>query len=271
MKKTILVTGARGYIGTYVVRKLSAFESYNVISFNEDVRSTHWRLPDAEVIIHLAGLPNSYRGPAQDIMEVNYRGTMNLLDNTTERCHFIFLSSDYVFRSDPEKIYREYDAVDPETYYGESKAMAEKAVLSHAKRKTVLRTSMVYGYFHPRRNNFFSFLNKHLEEGKTTELFGDVYSCPTHVEDLVRCIHRCIQRETFGILHACGSEWISRFDLGRLFCELHDYPPRLLKKCEKPRELPIPRYLRMQSSTIFEREIRTSLKEGLQQCLSTSS
>lgn len=263
MKKTVLITGSRGYLGLYLVHDLLNRDQYNLVLFNEDVDTPAFALPPADVVIHLAGKLNSFKGSSEALMTTNYQGTVHVAQQCAPDTHFIYLSSDYVFASDPDKIYTEADTPAPETPYGQSKAQAEQYLLTAHPRSTILRTAMLYGYHHPRRKNFFKFAEETLEQGKPLDLFVDVYSCPTFISDVCDFIHAAIQQQPLGIYHACGSEYVSRYELGRHICAARGFDPALIIGVEKPPQVVIPQYLHLRSSEVCESFITTRLEQGI--------
>lgn len=263
MKRRVLITGASGYIGTYVYRQLSRHEKYEITFLREDLRMPDLTAFEADVVIHLAGKLNSFNGEPEEILDVNYRGTVNLLRSCLSDAHVILLSSDQVFRSDPSRVYAEGDPVDPETVYGRSKALAEAYVRTEHRRSTILRASVVYGYRHPRRAHAVRFLESGLAACERVEAYRDVFSCPTYIGDLYRVIERAINEGIFGTFHACGQEYVSRYGIGELLCELGGYDRTLLVGVDKPHHVEIPRFLHLRASTVFQEELGTDLRSGL--------
>jgi dTDP-4-dehydrorhamnose reductase len=219
-------------------------------------------LPQVDAVIHLAGKPASFEDPAQ-VMSTNYDGTVNVVKTCQPHTHIVFISSELVFPSHPLKAYRETDATSPETTYGEAKRLAEEFLLSFHRSSTVLRTSMVYGYRHPTRQNFFSFLERRLSLGQTVELYTDVYRRPTHVRDLCSVIRAAIDAQVFGLYHATGADLVNRYELGHLVCEARGYDKSLLVPAQQPPNSRIPPYLDLCPSRMFANEISVSLSEGL--------
>ena len=168
-------------------------------------------------------------------------------------------------------MYEEADPTAPETVYGHSKAKAEAFLIAEHPQSTILRASMIYGYHHPRRINFFRFLEQRLSKGKTVQLCTDVYGRTTHIRDLCAVIQKVIDQKIIGIYHVCGKEYVNRYQLGHIVCDVKGYDANLLVGIEKPPQINISHYLNLRPSPIFEKEITTSLKEGISQWESTPS
>ncbi len=176
--KTILITGAAGFIGSNIVLKLLAFDckvlgldnfstgriehlrkaqkNDNFTLLRGDIRDSKYlkkELKDIDIIFHEAALSSVNRSVEDPLStnEVNVTGTLNLLtiarDLEVER--FVFASSSSVY-GETETLPKLEDMVlDPISPYGVSKLAAEKYVSSFYKiygLKTVsLRYFNVFG------------------------------------------------------------------------------------------------------------------------------
>lgn len=271
MKRNVLITGSGGFVGTFLTNRLMETRRYNLFLFFEDLTSSSFTVPNVDAVVHLAAKPNSFTGDPAKMMAVNYYGTVNLTRKCPQSAQIVFLSSELVFMSHPTKVYEETDSTAPETMYGQSKVKAEEYLISEHPRSTILRSSMIYGYSHPRRINFFKFLEQRLSKGETVQLFTDVYSRTTHIRDLCAVIQKVIDQQIVGTYHVCGNEYVSRYQLGHIICDMKGYDTDLLVGVEKPPQKNIPNYLNLRPSLIFEKEITTSLKEGISQWEPTPS
>jgi len=136
----ILVTGAEGFIGKYLIKELKEkrFSFFSPGYIDLRVARSMDKLPSGiETVIHLAGLiPKKGKiTPFSDYMDVNALGSKRLLDAVERRgCkRFIYASTQM--------------AIDPCSDYGFSKAAGERYCMScGAKMRVIsLRFSRIYG------------------------------------------------------------------------------------------------------------------------------
>jgi dTDP-4-dehydrorhamnose reductase len=260
---SILLTGAAGYVGSYLRPRLAAVGHRRVDSFAGDVTGPDLRVPDADVVIHLAGRLNSFAGAEAEIERVNHAGTVNLARRCRPGTHFVFLSTDQVFASDAERIYSETDTVAPETAYGRSKAAAEAFLLANLARVTILRTSVLYGYSHPRRRNTVEFIESKLRAGEPIDLFSDVFACPTFIGDLAACVERVVADGVTGVHHACGAEFLSRCDIAEALCAARGYARELIRPVPRPASSNVPRFIHLRQSPAMRDLLSTRLADHL--------
>lgn len=171
--KKILVTGASGFIGTHLIKRLlqdgfsvralvfSHFAKSDVSSHVEvvqgDIRDAQFMKEaarDIDTVFHLAGRAHALSEIQQEDSKyhaINVQGTRNLLE--AARHHgvqrFIFFSSVKVMGEETEGCVDESAEPHPLTAYGRSKLEAEKLVLNYGERygfhAVCLRLSLVYG------------------------------------------------------------------------------------------------------------------------------
>lgn len=169
----VLITGAAGFIGSHLTKKLLSLGGYKIRAFLRPqsdlcrIRSVlnrievfHGnldRLSDiekgmkgADILIHLASILK--RGRPEDYQRINIDASKNFfrlaVKNRVKKV--IYLSSLGVMRStDEPHIYTEEEPTDPATWYGKSKVMIEQFALGLMKQKrtrfTILRPPAVYG------------------------------------------------------------------------------------------------------------------------------
>lgn len=168
----ILITGHRGFIGTYLWEKLS-IHGIDLVGIDLKIGSDilDCSLPDVDLVIHLAAIPGvleSIENPVETT-RTNVLGTVRLLNH--------YKSSKFIFASTGGAIQDEI--LSP---YGWSKYCAEGFVKMLHKNYVILRFANVYG---PNsRSVADKFINGDIE------IYGDGSQTRTyvHVDDLVKGI-----------------------------------------------------------------------------------
>jgi dTDP-4-dehydrorhamnose reductase len=135
-----------------------------------------------------------------------------------KRVPLIHASTDFVFRGNADRPYREDDKTDPTTVYGRSKLAGEVAVRNRWDRHLIFRTSWVHG---SRRKNFVqAILARGLAE-ETIDVVDDEVGCPTSAREAAEALltlARSIEKnpETpWGTYHCANAGAVSRFNMAQ--------------------------------------------------------
>ncbi|WP_229417642.1 family 1 glycosylhydrolase [Pseudoduganella buxea] len=127
-------------------------------------------------------------------------------------------SSDLVFDGSKGSAYVESDPVAPLNVYGQSKAEAERRVLTVNPDTLVVRTSAFFGPWD--KHNFVTLVLQAMSEGRQFAAADDLVVSPTYVPDLVQtCLDLMIDRER-GIWHLSNGEAVSWAELARRVCAM---------------------------------------------------
>jgi dTDP-4-dehydrorhamnose reductase len=110
---------------------------------------------------------------------------------------FVTYSSDLVFDGSKRNPYLESDIVSPLNVYGQSKAMAEEAVLNNNPSALIIRTSAFFGPWD--QYNFVHNALNSFKSGATFAAANDVVISPTYVPDLVNASLDLLLDEVDGI------------------------------------------------------------------------
>lgn len=114
----------------------------------------------------------------------------------------IQISTDYVFSGDATRPYAETDALEPLSWYGETKRQGEVGVLGASERHSVVRVAWVFG---PDRD---SFVDKGLQlalRGEPVRAVADKTSSPTYTLDAADALRVLFQPDApGGVYHLCN-------------------------------------------------------------------
>jgi len=220
----VWITGAGGLIGHYLVETAAqALPGARIVGltraeldladFPAVRREFHRQRP--ALVIHCAGLsrsPDCQANPGRAYL-LNVQATV-LLAELAAAIPLLFFSSDLVFDGQTGH-YDETAPVNPLSVYGETKVLAEQAVLANP-RHTVIRTSL-NGGTSPRGGRAFNeALRRAFAEGQTLRLFTDEFRSPIHARVTARAVWELAARNSPGLYHVAGSQRLSRLEMGRL-------------------------------------------------------
>src|SRR4051812_41780918 len=184
MKRPVAwITGARGLIGSYILRAAPQEWDARPITRAEvdllDFAAVRklWNQHQPSLVIHCAALSKSVECQKEPALahKVNVDATAYLNDLAAD-VPLVFFSSDLVF--DGRKgFYSETDSTNPLTVYGETKVHAERVVLQNPKH-TILRTSLNAGTSPVGNRSFTEEMRLAWQAGKTLKLFTDEFRSP---------------------------------------------------------------------------------------------
>ena len=224
----VLVTGAKGQLGSDVVNELNSrkYETIGVdieemdITDPESVNKVVVKA-NPDVVIHCAAWTAVDAAEDRDnisiVRSVNVEGTKNIANVCKKLdCKMIYISTDYVFSgrgTDPWKPDRRNYA--PLNVYGQTKLEGELAVADALDKYFIVRIAWVFGV------NGSNFIKTMLNIGKkydTVRVVNDQIGTPTYTYDLARLIADMAESENYGYYHATNEGgYISWYDFA---CEI---------------------------------------------------
>jgi UDP-glucose 4-epimerase len=200
-KKTILLTGYKGFVGSALSEKLK--NKYNIIyiSRNEIYNGDQ----NIDFLVHLgAFMPKSIDelNMTDKILENNIIATNTLLQSLTYKPKKIIFSStidvyDYKYND----IINETSKLDPQSLYGSSKLFCEKLILEYCKsnncKYAILRYGNIYG---PKDTSYSKFIPKTILsaiDDRAISLYGDGKCLRDYIfiDDVVEYTIRAIESE----------------------------------------------------------------------------
>ena len=212
----ILITGAKGNIGTYLCSVLS--KSHTIYGLDKtqldimDKIATEKTLNELKLdaVIHTAAITNKYICEYNESLAygVNTVGTLNI----ATCCNLLdipifYLSSTDVYGDIKSSPYSEIDECTPINTYSKSKLGAEELIQTICKKYFILRTSNIFG-----GNDCFV---RKLIKGKHTAiyLFSNPTFSVTYIEDLAVVIEKLLATEKYGIYNYTNEGCLSKSQL----------------------------------------------------------
>lgn len=252
--KTILVTGASGFIGKYLVNKFNS--NYDVIGldindytekeeclfYKQDMRDYEklekiFKENKIDYIIHLAAeksLIKCEENP-KEAYKINFQGSKHLHEISKQyKSKFIFISSDQVFDGEKGE-YLESDTPIPINNYGKLKLEMEN-ILKNDPTSVICRTALNFGKIPSIQKKYFDFVKEkdylvvqgfivehliyRLNNNLKIILPESEYINPTSLNQLYKQLKAIIERDVTGIIHCCGGEKISRYEFGKKIAKI---------------------------------------------------
>jgi dTDP-4-dehydrorhamnose reductase len=257
----ILVTGASGRLGAYLLDRLSAtvhhvaawsgttsgrragIQLRSVDLTNERAVEAALMETDPDVVIHAAAISSAaevHRDPGHG-RAVNVAATGFVADWASARKRrLVFTSTDLVFDGS-RSWYHESDSAEPILEYGRTKRAAEPLVLA-THRGVVARLSLLFG---PARCGTPSDFDRCLTaaaRGEPQSFFEDEFRTPLDYRTAATILVRLVESEVTGIVHVGGPERLSRFELMRRAVRACGMDPALIRPNRRAdRPFPEPR------------------------------
>jgi len=220
----VLILGAKGMLGQELATEFSV-NGYETIGWDkEELDITDYIVTATKISdLHPDIIINAVAYNAVDKIEedekafdlakkINSEAVENLAGICKElQAVFVHYSSDYVFKGNSEKGYKEDDQTDPINKYGITKATAEKNILEIGGKFYIIRLSKLFGKPAVSEGAKKSFVDTMIwlatEGGKThLDLVDEEVGCITYAPDLARLTHEIVESQRpFGIYHGSNS------------------------------------------------------------------
>lgn len=253
----ILVTGANGLLGGFLVPELAAnghevmatglgpcrlqrggsdsfrYETLDVTDAMEVFRLMSDFTPHA--VIHAAAVTQADDCEKDPIhcWNINVTATRFLVE-AARACgaFFVYISTDFVYDGAAGP-YSEDDLPAPVNYYGCSKLAAERAVLSGLSDSAVVRTVLVYGPSpNMARSSLMGWVARSLRAGQRIRVVSDQVRTPTFAGDLSRGIRRVAERRAGGIWHISGKDVLTPYEMAVRTADMLGLDKALMEKVD---------------------------------------
>ncbi|MEK7852754.1 MAG: dTDP-4-dehydrorhamnose reductase [Planctomycetota bacterium] len=237
----ILVTGARGMLGRYLVGMLSNLpvagnvglevtatdrEQLDITHPQNTLRFISGCKPD--VIVNCAAFTNvdACETQVSDAFAVNTTGAKSVAMAGKEvGAKIVHISTDYVFDGSKMDSYGETDKPNPLSVYGKSKLEGERAIQEIADNYAILRTAWVFG---PYRRNFVTAILERGKKDRKVSVVIDQHGSPTYTADLSQAVWNVISQDVRGLYHFTNTGRCSRYDWAKKIFELTGEPVSVL-------------------------------------------
>jgi len=227
-RKKVLVTGAKGMLGTDLVARLKTTRKYDIVAVDvEELDITRLAqvksvLLEArpQVVIHCAAYTNVDRAETERelALAVNSEGTKHIAFFCRELgAEMIYISTDYVFDGTKQTPYVETELPNPINVYGASKLAGETHVMVLLERHKICRTSWLCGV-HGR--NFIETILTAVAEGRPLSVVNDQVGRPTFTFDLAEALVWLLERPEYGIYHVTNSGFCSWYEFAQRIVQL---------------------------------------------------
>lgn len=248
----VIVTGAKGQLGTDLVQLLKDLPDYDVYGFGRDelditnlnqVQKLFAEIkPD--LVIHAAAYTKVDLAESEmdTAFKVNAIGTRNVAIATeSAKSRLVYVSTDYVFNGEATKPLNEFEQTSPVSVYGKSKLAGEQFVREFHSKYFIVRTSWVYGIH---GQNFVKTMLKLAQEKDQLSVVHDQIGSPTYSLDLASQIIAIASTTKYGTYHVSNSGICSWYEFAKAIFEEENVEFDV-KPCateDFPRPAPRPKY-----------------------------
>ena len=232
MQKKVLITGGSGLLAVnwalsicdkYEVVLLLHHKKISLLGVNIDTASLN-NLDEClsmldkhqpDVVIHTAGLTSVEKCELNPNLaqEVNADLAKNIATAcSSQDVKLVHISTDHLFSSNQE-LFSEKSIPSPINNYAKTKLKGEQKVLENCKNTLVIRTNF-FGWGTKYRQSFSDFILNNLKDGKSIDLFQDVFFTPILIDELVGKVHQLINTGFNGIFNVVSNERLSKYEFG---------------------------------------------------------
>ena len=216
--RKVLITGANGQLGHELVRATIAAGHEVIATSHETLDITDKTAVEAvitetrpDVVIHAAAWTavDACESDPEKALLVNGTATKFIADAAhAVGAHVVYISTDYVFDGSKTSAYDESDATNPQSVYGSSKLVGERAL---GATDAIVRISWVCGFYGA--NMVKTILR--LAEQPQLKFVDDQIGNPTFADDAAAMIVRLAIEKRPGTWHVTNQGEVSWYEFAR--------------------------------------------------------
>src|ERR1700731_3753207 len=210
--KSVLVTGADGFIGSHLVKALRAVGHvvFTHSARQGDIKDCNLDFEGVGHVFHLAArtfVPESWSAPL-GFYEINVLGTVNVLEFCRAQAASVTLMSSYVYGPPARLPISEDDPLRAFNPYSHTKILAEQTGLYYQRQfgvpVTIVRPFNIYGPGQDRRFLIPSILTQAVDPGQAAIVVADLRPRRDYlfISDLIDLLARTAFRTEGGIFNA---------------------------------------------------------------------
>lgn len=206
----ILVTGAKGMLGTALTAALKRYDTTGLGKDALDITDKKAveiavEIYKPDVVINSAAFTkvDECESKADLAFLVNAEGPKNLALACKNRgMRLIHISTDYIFDGTKTAPYKEDDKVNPLSVYGRSKLAGEENIKALLDNHLIVRTQWLYGENGP---DFVETIIRIAKDKDELRVVNDQQGCPTYTKDLALAVKILIEKGCRGTYHVANS------------------------------------------------------------------
>ncbi len=200
----ILITGAKGQVGTELVTKATSMghnvyaygsKELNISSLEQVNKTVQQVKPD--VIINAAAYTAVDKAETESELAyaVNSQGSENLaIACKVQNIPLLHISTDYVYDGEKQTPYIETDLPNPTGVYGASKLEGDKRIEKVWEKHIIIRVSWVFG---EHGNNFVKTMLRLAEQRDELSIVDDQFGAPTSAKAISHCLLEILSHHQF--------------------------------------------------------------------------
>lgn len=236
MSKKVLITGAKGQLGTSICNSLSNYD-FEVIAIDKDnfdltnrqVTIEYINKVKPDVVIHCAAYVLVDK--AEEDRDLCYDVNVNATKNIVDAClmvdtKLIYFSTDYVLSAEGEDEIFEDHETNALNHYGETKRLGEEYIIKNMTKYFIFRISWIYGIY---GNNFIKTMLKLAETKDEISVVYDQVGSPTFTNDIADMMHKFIDSDKYGIYNMTNEGFCSWYDFAVRIFELSNISMKVNK------------------------------------------